>query len=56
MNHFSYVTELKDTDIGLVGTPVVVPYVGNHDTVTAYGSLTQQMVESFSGRTIASTQ
>ena len=23
----------------LVGTPVMVPYVGSHDTVTAYGSL-----------------
>ena len=23
-----------------VGTPVIVPYVGSHDTVTAYGSLT----------------
>ena len=40
MNRFSYVTELKGADIGLAGTPVTIPYVESHDTVTAYGSLT----------------
>ena len=24
----------------LIGTPVIIPYVGSHDTVTVYGSLT----------------
>ena len=38
-----------------IGTPVLVPYVGSHDTVLHTASL-PQAADSFSERTIASTQ